>query len=118
MLFVAEGSISWNPNKTWHPYFESMEMFLARIDRRWSYVLGTVAHAGFDCVRRQRCDLQKYRDAPRNTGFLKSVNEHFYQTLNELPENTILLLNGALPITRVKSLGKILSPNTISACKR
>jgi hypothetical protein len=101
------GEYFWKPNKKWHRYFESMEAFLARIDRRWSYVFGTVAH--IDLVA---CPTQmRFGEIPNDARkvLLKNCEKHFLQTLDELPENTVLLLNGALPISQIKNLGQILS---------
>ena len=101
------GEYFWSPDKKWHRYFESMEVFLARIDRRWSYVLGTVAHV--DLIA---CPTEmRFGEIPgyARKELLKNCEKHFLQTLNELPENTVLLLNGALPISQIKNLGQILS---------
>jgi hypothetical protein len=99
------GEYFWNPNKKWHRYFESMEMFLARVDRRWSYVLGTVAHVDLvACPTKARFGV--IPNAPREA-LLKNCERHFSQTLNELPENTVLLLNGNSPISTIQKLGRV-----------
>jgi hypothetical protein len=94
-----------NPNKKWHRYFESMEMFLARIDRRWSYVLGTVAHVDLvACPTKTR-----FGEIPTTSreALLKNCERHFSQTLNELPENTVVLLNGNSPVQTIQRLGRV-----------
>jgi hypothetical protein len=99
------GEYFWNLHKKWHPYFESMEMFLARIDRQWSYVLGTVAHV--DLVA---CPTKMRFGAIANDArevLMKNCEQHFFQTLSELPEKTALLLNGDLPISTVQRLGRV-----------
>jgi len=96
-----------NPNKKWHCYFESMEAFLARIDRKWSYVLGTVAHVDLIAYP-TKVRFGKINEQAR-VALLSNCQKHFLKTLNELPENTVLLLNGDLPISQIKSLGQILS---------
>jgi hypothetical protein len=99
------GEYFWNPNKKGHHYFKNMEAFLARIDRRWSYVLGTVAHVDLvACPTEER--FGKIPDAPRKT-LLNKCERHFFQTLKDLPEKTVLLLNGDLPISTVQRLGRI-----------
>jgi hypothetical protein len=99
------GEYFWNLTKKWHNYFESMEMFLARIDRRWSYVLGTVAHVDLvACPTKMR--FGEIPKAPREA-LLKNCERHFFKTLNELPENTVLLLNGNSPISTIQKLGRV-----------
>jgi hypothetical protein len=84
-----------------------MEAFLARIDRRWSYVLGTVAHVDLvACPTKMR--LGEIPNASRDA-LLNNCKKHFLQTLNDLPENTVLLLNGTSPISQIKSIGEVLS---------
>jgi hypothetical protein len=99
------GEYFWNPNKKWHRYFESMEMFLARIDRRWSYVLGTVAHV--DLVA---CPTEmRFGEIPNasRTALLQNCEKHFFQTINNLPEKTVLLLNGNSPTSTIQRLGQV-----------
>lgn len=101
------GEYFWNPKKKWHRYFESMEAFLARIDSKWSYVLGTVAHVDLiACPTKLR--FGQINEQARGA-LLSNCQKHFLKTLNELPENIVLLLNGDLPISQIKSLGQILS---------
>lgn len=99
------GEYFWSPDKKWHRYFESMEVFLARIDRRWSYVLGTVAHVDLIACPTEM-QFKKIPDAPRKD-LLKNCESHFFQTLKDLPENTALLLNGDLPTSTIQRLGRI-----------
>jgi hypothetical protein len=99
------GEYFWNPNKKWHRYFESMEMFLARIDRRWSYVLGTVAHVDLAACP-TKMQFRKIPDDAREA-LLKNCEKHFLQTLNDLPEKTVLLLNGDLPISTIQRIGRV-----------
>jgi hypothetical protein len=101
------GKYFWNPNKKWAPYFESMEALLARIDRKWSYVLGTVAHVDLiACPTKVR--FRKINEQAR-AALLNNCQKHFLKTLDGLPESTVLLLNGDLPISQIKSSGQILS---------
>lgn len=99
------GEYFWNPNKKWHPYFDSMEGLLARIDRRWSYIFGTVAHVDLiACPTMMRFKL--IPDAPRNA-LLKNCEKYFSQTIKDLPQNTVLLLSGDLAISSVQKFGQI-----------
>jgi hypothetical protein len=100
-----------NPEKKIYPYFESMDVFLARIDRRWSYILGTVVHLDLiACPTKMR--FAKINDQARNS-LLSNCRKYFLRTLNELPDNTVLLLNGDLPISQIKSEVQIFSRTPI-----
>lgn len=90
-----------NPDRDWHSHFEKLESLISRIQPLWSFVSGRVVHIDMvACSTRVRWgDLS---DVCRKE-LMANCRGHFLATLSQLPNGTMLLLDGSTVISAMKN---------------
>jgi hypothetical protein len=90
-----------NADREWHSHFEKLEGLISRIQPLWSFVSGRLVHIDLvACSTRVRWsdlldDCQKE--------LLTNCRSHFLTTLSQLPNGTMLLLDGSRVLSEMKN---------------
>lgn len=81
-----------NEWRNWHTYFEKLELLLSRINPKWSYINGKVAHLDLvACATTIRWgDLLP----ACKSDMVNNCREHFLTSLMSIRNGTLLLLDG------------------------
>jgi hypothetical protein len=78
--------------RSWHPWFMPLEALLGRVNSLWSYGNGSVVHLDLvACPTRDRFGAL-HGDCRKS--LMTNCKEHFLRTLEKLPAETLLFLNG------------------------
>jgi hypothetical protein len=89
----------------WHSYFEKMESLISRVDPRWSYISGRVVHVDLvACATRVRWSALENHT---KTTLLTNCRPHFLTALSQLPQGTLLFLDGLAVINEFRKFGAV-----------
>jgi hypothetical protein len=89
--------------ESWHEYFRKFESLLGRANHFWSYARNAVHIDLVACVATVRFRL--IGDLARES-LVRNCRPHLLKTLGELPDGTMLLLDGEVVCDNILSFGK------------
>jgi hypothetical protein len=78
--------------RVWHSYFDVLDCFLGRVNSFWSFASGNAVH--IDLIACATVDKYSGLNIQCQKQLRKNCSDHFTKTLSELPNDTLLLLNG------------------------
>ena len=88
-----------------HSYFQKLESVISRIQPAWSYLTGRIVHIDLvACTTKERWG-KLGQDCKSN--LVKNCRPHFLSALNELPNGTLLLLDGSRAVDEMHQIGKL-----------
>jgi hypothetical protein len=75
-----------------HPFFSSIQRLLSAVNEEWNYVAGTAVHVDLVACASWRAWGQTSNKITNE--LVKNCHKHLKRTLTELPDETLLLLDG------------------------
>jgi hypothetical protein len=89
-------------DREWHSHFEKLESMFSRIQPKWSYVTGRAVHIDLvACATKVRWGALS-REC--QTALVSNCRNHFLASLDRLPDQTLLMLDGIGVVNEMKRL--------------